>query len=135
MERCVSNAMQIALWLEQHAHQVERISYPGLHSHPQHDIAKRQQHAFGAMITVWLRGDLQSSKRFLESVRLFTLAESLGDIESLIEHPAIMTHASIPSEQRRAIGISDTMVRLSIGLEDVEDLIADLRHALNAMKI
>lgn len=87
------------------------------------------------MITVWLRGDLQSSKRFLESVRLFTLAESLGDIESLIEHPAIMTHASIPSEQRRAIGISDTMVRLSIGLEDVEDLIADLRHALNAMKI
>ena len=134
MERCVCNAQAIAEFLERHA-RVERVSYPGLATHPQHEIAKRQQHAFGAMITMWLRGDLQTARQFLESVRLFTLAESLGDIESLIEHPAIMTHASIPREQREKIGISDTMVRLSIGLEDVDDLIADLTQALNAMKL
>lgn len=87
------------------------------------------------MISLWLKGDLANARQFLEAVRLFTLAESLGDIESLLEHPAIMTHSSIPVEQRLKIGISDSMVRLSIGLEDVEDLIADLDQALNAMKL
>ncbi len=106
--------------------------YPGLESHPQHELAKRQMSAFGGIVTVELRGDLSGAKRFLERCRLFTLAESLGGVESLIEHPAIMTHASIPAEQRRRIGISDTLIRLSVGIEDADDLMADLAQALGA---
>ncbi len=104
--------------------------YPGLESHPQHALAKKQMAAFGGIISVELKGDLSTAKRFLERTQLFTLAESLGGVESLIEHPAIMTHASIPEDQRAQLGISDTLVRLSVGIEDVDDLIADLDQAL-----
>ena len=103
--------------------------YPGLPSHPQHDLAKRQMSAFGGMISLELKGGLSASRRFLESCRVFTLAESLGGVESLIEHPAIMTHASVPPEQRAALGIADGLVRLSVGIEDIEDLKADLAQA------
>ena len=126
-----ANAMRIATWLEAHA-RVERVIYPGLASHPQHQLAVRQMNGFGGMITAILKGDLDSTRRFLERCRLFALAESLGGVESLIEHPAIMTHASVPPQQRAALGISDTLVRLSVGVEDVEDLIEDLARALDA---
>jgi cystathionine gamma-lyase len=126
---CV-NALRIAAWLEQHP-AIERVIYPGLESHPQHDLAARQMHGFGGMVTAILKGDLGSARRFLERCRLFALAESLGGVESLIEHPAIMTHASVPAQQRAALGISDTLVRLSVGVEEVEDLIADLDEALS----
>lgn len=125
------NGLEIARWLEARS-DVRKVIYPGLESHPQHDIAKRQMHAFGGMISVELDRDLQGTKRFLERTRLFTLAESLGGVESLIEHPATMTHGSIPPQQRAAIGISDSLVRLSAGIEDVADLIADLEQALSA---
>ena len=131
MERHCSNALAIACWLENHS-EVSRVLYPGLESHPQHELAKRQMSAFGGIITVELRGDLSKAKQFLERCRLFTLAESLGGVESLIEHPAIITHASIPAEQRRRIGISDTLIRLSVGIEDADDLMADLAQALGA---
>ena len=104
--------------------------YPGLPSHPQHELAKRQMRAFGGMISAELDGDLDDAKRFLERCQLFTLAESLGGVESLIEHPALMTHASIPAEVRATLGIGDTLVRLSVGIEDADDLIADLAAAL-----
>lgn len=132
MERHCANAMKIAQWLEKHP-KVERVVYPGLPSHPQHAIAKKQMCGFGGMITATLRGGgggLAESRKFLERVRLFSLAESLGGVESLIEHPAIMTHASVPPENRAALGISDGLVRLSVGIEDVDDLIADLDAAL-----
>jgi cystathionine gamma-lyase len=129
MERHCSNAMEIAGWLEKHP-AVARVIYPGLASHPQHALAKRQMSAFGGIVTVELKRDLAGTKRFLERCALFTLAESLGGVESLIEHPAIMTHASIPTEQRARLGISDAMVRLSVGVEDVSDLIDDLAQAL-----
>ncbi|MGD9689467.1 MAG: cystathionine gamma-synthase [Phycisphaerales bacterium] len=129
MERHGQSAMRIAQWLEKHA-RVERVIYPGLASHPQHAIAKRQMSGFGGMITATLKGGLGESRRFLERVKLFSLAESLGGVESLIEHPAIMTHASVPPENRAALGISDGLVRLSVGIEDVEDLIGDLEGAL-----
>ena len=131
MERHCENAMKIASWLEIHPG-VERIFYPGLASHPQHELAKRQMPAFGGMITAVLKGDLDSTRRFLERCELFALAESLGGVESLIEHPAIMTHASVPAEQRAALGMSDTLVRLSVGVEDAEDLIGELERALNS---
>jgi cystathionine gamma-lyase len=132
MERHCANAQRIAQWLEQHP-AVERVIYPGLPSHPQHPLAARQMAGgFGGMITAILRGGLAESRRFLERCSVFALAESLGGVESLIEHPAIMTHASIPPEQRAALGIADTLVRLSVGVEDVEDLIADLELALPA---
>jgi cystathionine gamma-lyase len=131
IERHCQNALEIAQRLERHA-RVEKVLYPGLESHPQHALAKQQMHGFGGMITVVLKGDLASTRRFLERCELFALAESLGGVESLIEHPAIMTHASVPAEQRAALGISDTMVRLSVGVEEVEDLIADLENALRA---
>ncbi len=131
MERHSSNGQKIAEWLERRP-DVRRVIYPGLVSHPQHDIAKRQMHAFGGMVTAELDRDLAGTKRFLEHTQLFTLAESLGGVESLIEHPALMTHGSIPAEQRAAIGISDSLVRLSVGIEDAEDLIADLEQALAA---
>ncbi|RAK67417.1 cystathionine gamma-synthase [Phenylobacterium kunshanense] len=129
MERHCANAMAIAEWLAGHA-AVERVIYPGLSSHPQHELARKQMHGFGGMITAVLDRDLDGTRRFLERTRLFTLAESLGGVESLIEHPAIMTHASIPAETRARIGISDGLVRLSVGVEDVSDLIADLEQAL-----
>jgi cystathionine gamma-lyase len=131
MERHSENGMRIAKWLESRK-DVCRVIYPGLASHPQHAIAKRQMAAFGGMISVELDRDLAATKRFLERTQLFALAESLGGVESLIEHPALMTHGSIPAEQRAAIGISDSLVRLSAGIEDADDLIADLEQALAA---
>ncbi|RUW29840.1 cystathionine beta-lyase, partial [Mesorhizobium sp. M1A.F.Ca.IN.020.06.1.1] len=129
MERHSANGLKIAQWLEARK-DVRRVIYPGLASHPQHEIAKRQMHAFGGMISVDLDRDLAGTKRFLERTQLFTLAESLGGVESLIEHPALMTHGSIPAEKRGEIGISDSLVRLSCGIEDGDDLIADLEQAL-----
>jgi len=129
MERHCSNAQRLAEWLEGHS-AVERVIYPGLESHPQHELARRQMSAFGGMITAVLKGDLAFTRRVLERCRVFALAESLGGVESLIEHPAIMTHASVPAEQRRALGISDTLVRISVGVEEFEDLRDDLALAL-----
>ena len=129
MERHSANGLKIARWLEARP-DVRRVIYPGLESHPQHAVAKAQMNAFGGMITVELDRDLAGTKRFLEHTRLFALAESLGGVESLIEHPALMTHGSIPAEKRAAIGISDSLVRLSAGIEDADDLIADLAQAL-----
>ena len=131
MQRHCENALEIARWLERHPG-VERVIYPGLASHPQIELAKRQMSGFGGMVTAILKGDLETSRRFLERCRVFSLAESLGGVESLIEHPAIMTHASVPAAQRAALGISDTLVRLSVGVEDVADLIGDLDRALAA---
>ncbi len=132
MQRACDSAHAIAKWLSTRR-DVERVIYPGLPSHPQHELAKRQMlGGFGGIISVELKGDVNTAKRILERTRLFTLAESLGGVESLIEHPAIMTHASIPADQRAALGISDTLVRLSVGIEDCEDLIADLSEALAA---
>ena len=130
MERHCSNALQIATYLESHE-SIEKVIYPGLESHPQHDIAKKQMREFGGMISVVLKGGLDSAKTFLERTDIFSLAESLGGVESLIEHPAIMTHASIPPEVREEIGISDGLVRLSVGIEALEDLIEDIEGALN----
>jgi cystathionine gamma-lyase len=130
MERHCSNALKIARWLEARK-DIARVIYPGLESHPQHALAKKQMAAFGGVITMFPKRDLAGIKRFLERCRLFTLAESLGGVESLIEHPAIMTHASIPPDKREALGISDSLVRLSCGVEDADDLIADLEQALN----
>ena len=129
MERHCASAMQIAQWLERQP-KVRRVFYPGLASHPQHALAKKQMHAFGGMISAELAGSLDDARRFLERCRLFALAESLGGVESLIEHPALMTHASVPPEVRTALGISDTLVRLSVGIEAADDLIADLAGAL-----
>jgi len=130
MERHCANAAAIAERLEAHP-AVAKVIYPGLASHPQHELAKRQMHGFGGMITVILEGDLAAARRMLERTELFTLAESLGGVESLIEHPAIMTHASIPPHVREELGISDALVRLSVGVENVNDLIADLEQALS----
>ena len=129
MERHCSNAIHLAKWLEQHP-KVAKVIYPGLPSHPQHELAMKQMSAPGGMITIFLKGGLDEARRFLENCHIFALAESLGGVESLIEHPAIMTHASVPAAHREAIGISDTLVRLSVGVEDVADLQADLEHAL-----
>ena len=123
------NAQRIAEWLEGHD-RVERVIYPGLRSHPQHDLAKRQMNGFGGMITLLVKGGLAETTRFLERCRVFALAESLGGVESLIEHPAIMTHASVPPQQRAELGIADNLVRLSVGVEDADDLISDLQQAL-----
>ncbi|MEC7352641.1 MAG: PLP-dependent transferase, partial [Planctomycetota bacterium] len=136
MERHSRSAMEIARMLEAHE-KVERVVYPGLPSHPQHEVAARQMGlpdgpGFGGMITMYLKGDIETARRFLENVRVFALAESLGGVESLIEHPAIMTHASVPPESRAKLGISDTLVRLSVGIEDLEDLMADVKSALDA---
>lgn len=129
MERHAQNAMEIAHFLEKHP-KIERVIYPGLESHPQHALAKRQMSGFGGMMTVLLKGGLKEASHFLEKVKIFTLAESLGGVESLIEHPAIMTHASIPVETRKTLGIHDNLVRMSIGIEDVADLKADIDQAL-----
>ena len=148
MQRHNESGLKIAHWLESRANGgaggtgggdggdggVERVIYPGLASHPQHELAKRQMRGFGGMITFFVSGGIDQARRFLENTRLFTLAESLGGVESLIEHPAIMTHASVPPAMRAELGISDTLVRLSVGIEHVDDLIADLQNALNACR-
>lgn len=129
-EHC-DNTLRIAQWLEQHP-QVERVIYPGLESHPQHALAMRQMGGMGGgIISIDVKGGLEATRRFLERTRLFSLAESLGGVESLINHPAIMTHASVPVELRQRLGIGDTLVRLSVGIEDADDLIADLDQALS----
>jgi len=133
MEAHQKNAMIIAKYLESHP-KVERVVYPGLKSHPQHAIAKKQMLGFGGMITFFLKGDIKKSNKFLSTVKLFALAESLGGVESLIEHPAIMTHASIPKPVREKIGITDNLIRLSVGIENVDDLIEDLESAFSATK-
>jgi len=131
VERSSDNALRIARWLQDRA-DVAQVIYPGLESHPQHDLARRQMRGGTGMVTAVLDRDLEGARRFLERCRVFTLAESLGGVESLIEHPAIMTHASIPPEQRAALGIGDGLIRLSVGVEDADDLIADLDQALAA---
>jgi cystathionine gamma-lyase len=131
MERHCGNAMHIAAFLEKHP-RIERVIYPGLASHPQHLLAARQMNRrYGGMVTAVLKGGLERSRRFLERCKLFTLAESLGGVESLIEHPAIMTHASLPEDVRADLGIDEGLVRLSVGIEDVDDLIAELKYALD----
>jgi len=132
MERHCANAQELALWLSRQP-EVARVHYPGLTSHPQHELAKRQMRAFGGMVTIVLATDLAGTKRFLERCHLFALAESLGGVESLIEHPALMTHGSIPPALRANLGIGDSLVRLSVGVEDVDDLRRDLRDALDAI--
>ena len=129
MERHTENATIIAQWLDRHP-KIERVIYPGLPSHPQHYLARRQMSGYGGMIAAVLKGGVDESRRFLERCELFTLAESLGGVESLIEHPAIMTHASVPEEVRLSLGISEGLVRISVGIEDVDDLIRDLDSAL-----
>jgi cystathionine gamma-lyase len=130
MLRSSESALEIAAWLERHP-RVERVVYPGLPSHPQHALAKRQMAAGGSgIVTFFLKGALPEARRFLERLEVFTLAESLGGVESLVDHPAIMTHASVPPEARAKLGISDSLVRLSIGIEDLPDLVADLESAL-----
>ena len=130
MERHCENAHCIAEWLQNNP-RIDEVRYPGLSSHPQHNLAKAQMRGFGGIVTASLNGGLEDTTRFLEHSRLFALAESLGGVESLIEHPATMTHASTTANVRRQLGISDSMVRLSVGVEDVEDLIADLTEALS----
>lgn len=130
MQRHCENALELAFWLETHP-RIARVIYPGLPSHPQHALAKRQMNAFGGMISVVIKGDLHDTTHFLSRCELFTLAESLGGVESLIEHPALMTHASIPRAIRQNLGIDDGLVRLSVGIEHIDDLKADLLSALN----
>jgi cystathionine beta-lyase/cystathionine gamma-synthase len=129
MERHCHNALEIARWLESQR-RVRRVLYPGLPSHPQHELALRQSPRFGGMLSVEFDTDLDGARRFLERCRIFALAESLGGVESLIEHPALMTHSGLAPERRRALGIGDSLVRISAGIEDVHDLIADLEQAL-----
>ena len=132
MEKHCENAFEIASFLENHE-VIEKIYYPGLSNHPNHEIAKKQMNGFGGMITVVLKGGLKTATTFLERTKLFALAESLGGVESLIEHPAIMTHASVPAEVRKDLGIEDGLVRLSVGIESVEDLLDDLNQALSGV--
>jgi cystathionine gamma-lyase len=132
MQRHVDNALQLALWLEEQV-KVARVVYPGLASHPQRALAQRQMRGFGGLITVYLATDAEGTRRFLEATKLFTLAESLGGVESLISQPAKMTHASIPPERRAQIGITDNLVRLSVGIEHSEDLRRDLEQALGVV--
>jgi len=131
MKAHCENAMQLAEWLQTHP-AIERVVYPGLASHPQHELAKRQMHGFGGMISVYLKGGLDAARRLMERTELFACAESLGGVESLINHPAIMTHASVPVERRAALGVTDNLVRLSVGVEDVADLQAELQAALGS---
>ena len=130
MKQHEKNAFELARFLEQHP-KVEKVVYPGLESHPHHQIAKEQMSGFGGMITFFIKGGLDAARTFLENVDLFVLAESLGGVESLIESPAIMTHASIPKVEREKIGLSDNLIRVSVGIEEVEDLIEDMKHAFD----
>ena len=129
MERHCRSAAAIAAWLENDA-RVERVLYPGLASHPQHERAARQMSDFGGIVTFFIKGDIDNARRFLERCEVFALAESLGGVESLVDHPAIMTHASVPEKERASLGISDQLIRLSVGIEDLDDLVADLDQAL-----
>ena len=129
MQAHCANAGELAKWLEKHP-KVERVIYPGLKSHAQHALAKKQMDGFGGMISIVVKGGLKSARKMMERCQIFGLAESLGGVESLVNHPAIMTHASVPVEKRKALGISDALVRLSVGVEDVADLRADLEQAL-----
>jgi cystathionine gamma-lyase len=132
LERHCASALTLAQWLEREP-KVSRVFYPGLESHPQHALARRQMNGYGGIISIQLDTDLAGARRFLERCEVFTLAESLGGVESLIEHPALMTHATIPPAQRALLGISDGLIRLSVGVEHVEDLRDDLRNALAAI--
>jgi cystathionine gamma-lyase len=132
VERHCQNALELAGWLERQP-KVSKVYYPGLASHPQHALARKQMDGFGGIISVELKTDLAGSRRFLERCEVFALAESLGGVESLIEHPAIMTHATIPAAQRAALGITESLVRLSVGIEDIDDLRGDLSNALDAI--
>jgi cystathionine gamma-lyase len=132
MERHCANALELARWLEEQP-QVEKVMYPGLKSHPQHDLARTQMRGFGGMVSIVLKTDLAGTKRFLENTSLFSLAESLGGVESLINHPALMTHASVPKEKRDELGVGDSLVRISVGVEDLRDLIDDLQFAFEAI--
>lgn len=132
VERSNANALALAQWLEREP-KVRKVFYPGLESHPQHALARRQMNGFGGIVSIDLDTDLEGSRRFLETCEVFTLAESLGGVESLIEHPALMTHASIPAEQRAQLGIGDGLIRLSVGIEHLEDQREDLRRALAAI--
>ncbi|KUY30293.1 cystathionine gamma-synthase [Elizabethkingia ursingii] len=133
MQRHSENGIRVAQFLEKHP-AIEQVFYPGLESHPQHDLAKKQMKDFGGMVSFTFKsGKKEDSVKFLESLRVFTLAESLGGVESLANHPAMMTHASIPAEKRAELGITDDLVRLSAGIEDIEDLLQDLEQALNAL--
>ena len=123
------NALDLATWLEKQP-KVSKVIYPGLKNHPQHKIASAQMSGYGGMITFFVKGGLKAAKKFLKSVKIFSLAESLGGVESLIEHPAIMTHASVPKKIREELGIYDTLIRISVGIEDIEDLRKDLRLSL-----
>ncbi|MDH3305358.1 MAG: cystathionine gamma-synthase [Gammaproteobacteria bacterium] len=129
MQRHCESAMRIAEWLEEDA-RVASVLYPGLPSHPEHEIARRQMDGFGGIVTFFIKGDLADARRFLERCEVFALAESLGGVESLVEHPGIMTHASVPERERAKLGINDQLIRLSVGIEAIEDLIADLDQAL-----
>jgi len=129
MERHAKNALKIAQFLENHP-KVRKVIYPGLKSHPQHELAKKQMTGFGGIVTFFIKGGLEAARKFLERVKVFSLAESLGGVESLIEHPAIMTHASLPKEVREKIGISDELIRVSVGIENIDDLIDDLKNAV-----
>ncbi len=133
MQAHTENGQAIAEFLEAHP-KVEKVLYPGLKSHPQHSLAKEQMHGMGGMITFYIKGGLPAARTFLESVKVFSLAESLGGVESLIEHPAIMTHASVPSEMRKKLGIDDALIRLSVGIEDQKDLLSDLTQAFQLTK-
>lgn len=128
MEAHQKNAIKVAEYLQSHK-MVEKVLYPGLPSHPQHELAKKQMSGYGGMITFWIKGGLSSAQKFLENVKVFALAESLGGVESLIEHPAIMTHASVPADVRKTLGIDDSLVRLSVGIESADDLLWDLEQA------
>jgi cystathionine gamma-lyase len=131
MKAHCENALTIARWLQQHL-QVERVIYPGLSDHPQHELAMRQMNGQGGgIVSMDIKGGLVAARRMLERCELFALAESLGGVESLINHPAIMTHASVPPERRKSLGISDTLIRLSVGVEDADDLIEELDYALS----
>jgi cystathionine gamma-lyase len=132
VERSNANALALAQWLEREP-KVRKVFYPGLETHPQHALARRQMSGFGGIVSIELDSDLAGARRFLEACRVFTLAESLGGVESLIEHPALMTHATIPAAQRAELGIGDTLIRLSVGIEHAEDQRADLRRALAAV--
>ena len=129
MERHCENALAIAQHFENHK-EISEVIYPGLTNHPQHELATKQMNGFGGIISMNIKGGLEKSKRFLEQTKIFALAESLGGVESLIEHPALMTHASLPKDRREAIGISDGLVRLSVGIESLDDLIEDIEQAL-----
>jgi len=134
MRECEKNAKIVAEFLDKHE-KIDKVAYPGLKSHPNYDIAVQQMKGFSGMITFWLKGEIEQSRQFLENIKLFTLAESLGGVESLVDHPAIMTHASVPPQERKKLGISDSMIRLSVGIEDSEDLVADLKQALDCVKL